>query len=57
MYSQVQIPIPIHGNTIECVVKINFVLLYLFEKNYFMVYNAQAIELVQYLYNILDQLQ
>ena len=25
MYSQVQVSIPIHGNTIECVVEINFV--------------------------------
>ena len=25
MYSQVQVPIPMHGNTIECVAKINFV--------------------------------
>ena len=28
MYSQVQVPIPIHGKTTECVIKINFAFLY-----------------------------
>ena len=48
MHLQVKVPIPIHGYTIECVVKINFVLAILVrqEKNYFMVYSAQATVLV-----------
>ena len=50
MYSQV--PIPIHGDTIECVVKIKFVFVILLDdfwkKNYFMDNNAQATELNWY---------
>ena len=48
MYSQVQVPIPIHGDTIECVVKIKFffvILLDDFGKNYFMDNNAQTTEI------------
>ena len=48
MYSQVQVPILIHGNTIECVVKIDFVLVFFKVvklKNYFRVNNAQTIEI------------
>ena len=48
MYSQIQIPIPIHGDTIECVVKIKFVFVILlddFGKNYFMDNNAQTTEI------------
>ena len=44
MYSQV--PIPIHGNTIECAFKINFVLVFFKVvklKNYFRVDNALTI--------------
>ena len=41
MYSQVQVLIPIHGNTIECVVKINFVFKVVKLKNYFRVNNVQ----------------
>ena len=47
MYSQVQVPI--HGNTIECAVKINFILVFFKVvklKNYiFRVNNAQTIEI------------
>ena len=48
MYSQVQIPIPIYGDTIECVVKIKFVFVILlddFGKNYFMDNNARTTEI------------
>ena len=47
MYSQVQVPMPIHGSTIECAFKINFVLVFFFKvikvKNYFRVDNALTI--------------
>ena len=57
MYSQVQVPIPIHGDTIECVVKIKFVFVILlddFGKNYLMDNNAQTTE-NWYLYNVPDR--
>ena len=53
MYLQVQVPIPIHGNTIECAVIINFISLKTL-KNPF----SWLIEDKQqnwYLYNILDR--
>ena len=44
MYSQVQVPIPIHGNTIECAFKINLVFFKVVKlKNYFRVDNALTI--------------
>ena len=49
MYSQVQVPILIHGDTTECVVKIKFVFVILLDdfwkKNYFMDNNAQTTEI------------
>ena len=46
MYSQIQLPIPIHGNTIECAFKINIVLGFIKVvklKNYFRVDSALTI--------------
>ena len=55
MYSQVQVPILIHGDTIECVASLSLLFcLTTLEKNYFMDNNAQITEIgscIMYLTN------